>query len=208
MKRKQIDNQNPEQRQLQKGQALIEAALTLIALTGLIFAIQLTGELRANSLELLGKSSYQTFLKTLKKSERKDSSSSMTTGNSELQMRFAEQLLYVSEDGFIHAQSTQDRAAYLRMPAYRALSPLSLSRTSYLFVNAGQSDSASEVQSRIENSNEPWLNATRPTRVLLKSVSQPLRRTDAPWRRPPLTTDWLKSWAGQSPLPSVQEQMR
>jgi|GEM_PF-884274 len=208
MKRRQIEIHSRNSNRLDNGQALIEAVVTLTALIGLIFAIQLTGHIRTNSLDLLGESSYLSFMQSLKKFERKDSSAGKVSDQSALQKRFSEQLLYVSEEGLIRTQSVQDNGRYLRMPAYRALSPLSLSRTNYLFVNAGQSDSASEVQDRIEKSNEPWLSASRQTRVLIKSVSEPLRRIDAPWGRPRLTTDWLMPWAGQSPAIRSKGQLR
>lgn len=190
----------------QSGQAMIEAVLSLVALIGLLFAIQLTGQIRSDSIDLLGKSSYQSFLQTLKKFQPMSLRKDLSGKNSDLETKFSQQLLYVFEEGLIRTKSDQDHSRYVDLPAYQSMSPLRLSRTSYLFINAGQSESASEVQQRIERSKDAWMSGTKPTRVLLSSVKEPLRRTDAPWRRAPLTTDWLMKWAGQ--IPAVGEQGR
>lgn len=185
----------------QVGQAFIEAVIAITAMMVLLFAIQLTGKMRADSIDLLGESSYRTFAHTLRESKYRADRIRLPAGASGLDKKFAEQLLHVYEDGLIRVRSEHENTRIHSTLFQRALSPLSLSRTSYLFVNAGQSDSANEVQQRIEKSSEAWLRDTQQTRKQLNTVVEPLRRIDAPWGRASLTSEWLKVWAGQTPIP-------
>lgn len=183
----------------QRGQALIETVFVLIAMLGLLFAIQTTGQIRTESLDLLGESSYGSFIQSLHRFEQRTQNNSFEMKGSTQKIKFANQLLHVHEEGLIQVKSHRMVSRGQGSAALRTLGPMSMSRTSYLFVNAGQSNTAREAQSRIEQSDDAWRSVTERTRTLLKSVIEPIRRIDAPWRRSQLTTDWLKKWSGQSP---------
>ena len=183
----------------QRGQALIEAVFVLIVILGLLFAIQATGQIRTESLDLLGESSYGSFIQSLHRFDRRPPAKSFEKKDSTQKIKFVNQLLHVHEEGLIQVKSHRIVLRDQGSDALRPLGPMSLSRTSYLFVNAGQSNTALETQSRIEQSDDAWRSVTEQTRTLLKSVIEPIRRVDAPWARSPLTTDWLKEWSGQSP---------
>ncbi len=185
----------------QVGQAFIEAVIAITAMMVLLFAIQLTGKMRADSIDLLGESSYRTFMHTLRESKDRADRIRLRVGASGLDKKFSEQLLHVYENDLIRVRSERENPRMHPTLFQRTLSPLSLSRTSYLFVNAGQSDSANEVQQRIEKSSDAWLRDTLETRKRLNTVVEPLRRIDAPWGRASLTSEWLKVWAGQTPIP-------
>lgn len=167
----------------QTGQALIEGIFMTMVLILLLVAIHTTGLLRSHSLDLLGESSYQTFLLSIKKSTQNKRHTLGNAHESSPTPSLTEQLLHVNQDALI-----QSRIA--RGPLYRK---------SYLLIQSGQSDSARESHHRIESSNDAWLNVARKSKPLLKPIIEPLKRVDAPWGRATLSTDWLGRWAGQVP---------
>jgi hypothetical protein len=178
----------------QNGQALIESVLMMMTLIALLFAIQLTGQLRSQSIDLLGESSFQTFMLTQKKltSEswaigtqaiQKDRLGPYPVADRMLDKVFSKQLLDVHQGGLVGVKSAKGR----------------LHRSSYLLINAGESDSALEMQRRIEHSKEAWTHATRISQRSLGTLRDPLGRVDAPWARERLSTDWLRRWAEVKP---------
>jgi len=173
----------------QNGQALLEAVFMMLVLVAILFAIQSTGQLRSQSLDLLGESSYQTFLLTQQKSARTAPPSKLRSmgpypvSNTLLERALAQQLLEVHHGGLVTATSAKGV----------------LHRTSYLLVNAGQSDSAIEAQQRIEHSKDAWVSVAGRSQRHLTPFRETLRRMDSPWGRPVLKTDWLRGWAGQFP---------
>lgn len=180
---------NVQHDRLQAGQAMLEALFILLILMTLMFAMQYSGQLRAHSLALLGESSYQSFLQSLKKYMPPNPPST----------QLSEQLLEIKGDSLIKIQANQSDTPYKRSAANRLFSYSSLQRTSYLHVNAGESRSAQEVQSRIARSKSAWSDTADISHSVLEPHNVPLAKIDAPWGRGRLTTDWLTGWAGQSP---------
>lgn len=189
----------------QSGQALLEAIFICMMLIILLLAIQFSGHFRARSLELLGESSYQSFLKSEPHSKRdvKDSMRSAKQGG--LLQAYKEELLNIHGQGVIHVRRATNPVTDSRLAANRMFNAVSLQRTSYLYVEDGHGRSGREVQSRIGISKAAWGDVATPTRQMLKPHISPLRKIDTPWRRGPLQTDWLSDWAGQSPrVPSLK----
>jgi len=188
----------PFQASLQRGQAMLEAIFILMMFVTLLFSIQFTGRLRSDSLELLGESSYQTFLTSERPPARH------TTGNNQsatkgLLHTYAKQLLYVDDPGVIQVSKKPNPLNTGRFAAGRLYRAVPIQRTSYLYINGGESRSAGEVQSRIADSSAAWRDVTMPTHQLLQPFVPSLGKIDAPWRRGALQMNWLSRWAGQSP---------
>lgn len=183
---------------LQRGQAMLEAIFILMILVTLLFSIQFTGRLRTDSLELLRESSYQTFLTSERPPARpaSDLDKNATKG---LLQTYSKQLLYVDDPGVIQVRKTPTPSNTGRFAASRLYRAVPIQRTSYLYINGGESRSASEVQSRIAHSTSAWRDVTMPTQRLLQPWVPSLGKIDAPWRRGVLQMDWLSRWAGQSP---------
>lgn len=183
----------------QRGQALLEAVLVCMILITLLFAIQFSGHFRTRTLELLGESSYQSFLKSEPHSERDIKDNMRFAKQGGLLQTYEEQLLSVHDQGMIHVRRATNQATDSRLAANRMFNAVSLQRTSYLYVEDGHGRSDWEVQSRIGRSKAAWRDAATPTHQVLQSQLYQLKKIDTPWRRGQLQTDWLSSWAGQSP---------
>jgi hypothetical protein len=189
----------------QCGQALTEAIFVCMILITFLFAIQFSGHFRTRTLELLGESSYQSFLKSEPHSERDVQDNTRSSKQSGLLQTYQEQLLNVREQGMIQVRRSTNQATDSRLAANRMFNAVSLQRTSYLFVEDGHGRSGSEVQSRIGRSKVAWRDVATPTQQVLQSHIYPLKKIDTPWRRGQLQTDWLSGWAGQSPrVPSLK----
>lgn len=193
----------------QRGQALLETIFIFMMLITLLFAIQFSGHFRTRTLELLGESSYQTFLKSEPSVESHSQRHVQEMGGSSKQkgllQTYIEELLNVKDQGMIHVRQATNQATDSRLAANRMFNAVSLQRTSYLFIQDGHGRSDREVQSRIGRSKAAWRDVTRSTQQVLQSHIYPLKQIDIPWRRGQLHTDWLSGWAGQSPrVPSLK----
>jgi hypothetical protein len=189
----------------QSGQALLEAIFIFMMLIILLLSIQFSGHFRTRSLELLGESSYQTFLKSESHSERNLKDNIRSAKQDGLLQTYKEELLNVHDQGMIHVRRATNLATDSRLAANRMFNAVSLQRTSYLYVEDGHGRSGREVQSRIARSKAAWRDVATPTRQMLQPHIYPLRKIDTPWRRGPLQTDWLSDWAGQTPrVPSLK----
>lgn len=183
----------------QRGQALLETIFICMILTTLLLAIQFSGHFRTRTLELLGESSYQTFLKAEPISERYTQENVRSVKQGGLLESYTEELLNVYDQGMITIQRATNQATDRRLPANRIFNALSLQRTSYLYVQDGHGRSDREVQSRIGRSKAAWRDVAIPTQQLLKPHLYPLQKIDSPWRRGKIQTDWLSDWASLSP---------
>ena len=183
----------------QRGQALIEAIFICMILITLLLAIQFSGHFRTRTLELLGESSYQTFLKSEPNSERHAHESPKSAKQGNLLQTYTEELLNVYDQGMIHVRRATNQATDSRLAANRIFNAVSLQRTSYLYVQDGHGRSGREVQSRIGRSKAAWREVAIPTHQMLKPHIYPLQKIDASWQRGHIQTDWLGSWAGLSP---------
>jgi hypothetical protein len=168
---------------------MFEALIILLILMTLMFAIQYSGQLRAHSLALLGESSYLSFIKSTKRNFRSEQSNAA----------LSEQLLEIKEHSLIKVQSKQSDVPYKRSAVNRLFPYFLIQRSSYLQINAGDSPSAQETQNRIGRSTSAWGEVTNTTHRVIDLQRSSLSTMDAPWGRGRLSTDWLTSWAGQSP---------
>lgn len=183
----------------QRGQALLETIFICMILITLLLAIQFSGHLRTRTLELLGESSYQTFLNSEPNSERHAQEPPKSAKQVSLLQTYTEELLNVFDQGMIHVRSATNQATDSRLAANRIFNAVSLQRTSYLYVQDGHGRSGREVQSRIGRSKAAWRDVAIPTHQVLKPHLYPLQKIDTPWRRGQIQTDWLSDWAGLSP---------
>lgn len=178
---------------------MLEALFILLILMTLMFAVHYSGQLRAHSLALLGESSYLTFKQSTQRDIRQEHIVIDPNQDRGLLQEFTQQLLEIREDGLIKIQQKQSAESAQRSAAYRMFSVVPMHRNSYLYVNAGDSLSAQQAQSRIERSKAAWHETARQTHQVLESHQAPLAKIDAPWGRGRLNLDWLTGWAGQSP---------
>ncbi len=183
----------------ERGQALFEAVFIMMLLVTLLFAIQFTGQLRASSLAVLGESSYATFIKSNINGEDNQAGMQHSHKHAGLLSTFSQQLLVLDGQGLIQVQRSNRLSPESRKIANLLFKEIPIARTSYLYINAGNSLTSSEVQSRIADSTAAWSDTAQPTQTMLKPHISLLEKIDKPWRRGVLSTDWLSKWAKQSP---------
>lgn len=181
---------------------MLESVFILMILMTLLFSIEFTGRLRSHALELLGQSSYQSFLQTREKVIPVDFLSEKSSGHGGLLQTFEQELLQVHHKGLIKTSARQISTPYVRSSAYRLFGFQPMQRSSFLYVQAGESRSAIETQARIEQSNAAWRQTTLPTQKLLHPHIAQFKKIDTPWGRAALQTDWLNHWAGLVPVKS------
>ena len=181
------------------GQALIEAVFMLMILITLLFAIQFSGRMRSYSIDLIGDSSFRSFLQTQQKIIPKNYLYDNHLSKKSLNHLFEEQVLDVHNQGLIKTSVSQSRAPYARSAADRLFDFQPMDRSSYLFINAGESGSAQEVRRRIEQSGAAWRDTTLQTQKIITGRVTQLGRTDAPWGREKIQTDWLSRWSDLVP---------
>lgn len=182
----------------QQGQAMLEAIFILMIFVTLLFSIQFSGRLRTHSIELLGESSYQTFLKSEQYIKRHNIGIEKISKRGLLETYF-DQLLYVDDQGVVDVSRKLGTSNTDRVAGNRLFSAVPLQRTSYLYINSGHSRSGSEAHSRIAQSKAAWHDVTKPTHSVLQSYVAPLAKIDTPWQRGNLKMDWLREWADQAP---------
>ncbi len=183
----------------QRGQALIEAIFICMIFITLLLAVQFSGHFRTRTLELLGESSYQTFLNSEPHLQRDDQVKRGSPVHIDLLQTYIEELLNVHDQGMIHIKQATNQAIDSRLTANRMFNAISLHRNSYLFIHDGHGRSDHEIQSRIGRSKVAWRDVTGASQQVLQPHINPLKKIDTPWRRGHLDTDWLSGWAGQSP---------
>lgn len=183
----------------QFGQALNEAVFMLMTLITLLFAIQFSGRMRSYSIDLIGESSFHSFLQTKQKNTPKKYLHANSLSKKSLNHQFEEQLLEVHSQGLIKTSVSQSQAPYARSSANRLFDFQPMQRSSYLFINAGESGSAQEARLRIKQSGAAWRETTFQTQKIITSRVAQLGRTDAPWGREKIQTDWLSRWSDLVP---------
>lgn len=184
---------------IQRGQALTESVFILMILVVLLFSIEFTGRMRSHTLDLLGQSSFTSFLQSGKKVIPVEHVLDSRADKQGLLQTFEQELLQTPYQGLIKISARQVNAPALRLSANRFFSHQALQRTSFLYIQAGNSRSATETHARIAQSRMAWRNTTLPTQKLLQPHIIPLGKIDAPWRRADIQTDWLSRWADQVP---------
>jgi len=183
----------------EKGQAMIEAVFVLVILVTLLFAIQFTGLMRTHSIEMLGHSSYLSFLQSTQKDISKNRLITRQSSEANLLDTFSEQLLDIQDQGVIKVLSKKSQTQRTQSIANRLFGQDSVERASFLHINAGQSLAPAQAQKRIAHSIAAWRDISLPTHTILQPYIAPLAKADAPWYRGRLITDWLDTWVGQSP---------
>lgn len=184
---------------VQIGQALIEAIFMLMILIILLFAIQFSGRMRSYSIDLIGDSSFRSFIQTKNKNSNKNDSNEIHSIKKSMTHQLEEQVLDVHSQGLIKTSVSQPRIPYARSAANRLFAFQPMQRSSYLLINAGESGSDQEVLRRIERSDAAWRNTTVQTQKIIISHGVQLARADIPWSREKIQTDWLSRWSNLVP---------
>lgn len=211
----------------QRGQAAVEALLIIIFGFMLVLAIHHLGQLRSETLDLLGESHFLSFVPEQKvditnhlgvlsaESQRlgvQHSSAAASTRarfsedyasvrmNDTLysaQQREIENQLGFDSSTLLRATARSGRTLRSRLPAMGLIGQTPLLRHSFLLSGFGQADSTQAAQQKIASSAALWQKSFTHSKQLVSASATVLQNMDRPWGRPALTDDWLLPWANE-----------
>ena len=211
-------------RSQQHGQASVEALLMIVFGFLLVLGIHHSGQLRSQTLHLLGESHFLSFIPKRVNDGRDLSVASATfipatvaiapSNEEPLQYHYANvrlgnatysvtQLELGNQLGFDSA--TLLRASAQSAPEQRSTLPTlglnrqaSLVRHSFLLSGYGQADSTHAAQTKIAESASLWHKSFSQSRPLVDNSAVTLQSIDQAWGRTALTSSWLVPWANES----------
>ena len=182
------------------GQASFEALLVISLGLSLLVSIQVVGNLRSVTLDLLAESR---FLSSLPEAELQKQQLATHT--------FADEALYSTQQRTIERQVGFDSSGVLRATAHaNPAAPLvfqaqtdrlqqPLKRHSFLVSGAGNAHSTQEAQNTIAQSESLWQKPALESKALIAASALRLTPIDLAWGRAKVTTDWLLPWAAEVP---------
>ena len=182
------------------GQASFEALLVIALGLSLLVSIQVVGNLRSVTLDLLAESR---FLSSLPQEELQKQQLAAHT--------LADEALYSTQQRTIERQVGFDSSRVLRATAHaKPAAPLvfqartdrlqqPLKRHSFLVSGAGNADSTQEAQNTIAQSESLWQKPALESKALIAASALRLTPIDLAWGRAKVTTDWLLPWAAEVP---------
>lgn len=195
----------------QRGQAAFEALLIIGFSFTLALGIHHLGQLRVETLELLGESHFLSFVPTRELDGLNSSVGTRLSGRYadvrlsdspySAQQREIENQLGFDSTTLLRASAASGRALSSRLPALGSTGQTLLVRHSFLLSGSGQADSTQGAQRKIEGSAALWQESFTRSRQLVNASAIGLQNIDRPWGRPVLTADWLLPWADETLAP-------
>jgi hypothetical protein len=207
-----------------QGQASVEALLMIAFGFLLVLGIHHIGQLRSQTLHLLGESHFLSFAPKGKNDDRdlsvtsptvKPASVSITLSNEEPlhdqyanirldDARYGESQLELGKQlGFdsailLRASARSASTQQSALPTMGLNRQVQLIRHSFLLSGYGQTDSARAAQTKIAESAALWQESFLQSRQLANNSSTILQSIDQAWDRTALTSAWLVPWANES----------
>ena len=211
----------------QCGQAAVEALLIIAFGFMLVFAIHHLGQLRSETLDLLGESHFLSFVAEQKLDLTKVSgvlsataqrigvqqSSSRSSTHSRLtkdyagvrmndspysaQQREIEHQLGFDSSTLLRATAQSGQTLRKRLPTMALIGQTPLIRHSFLLSGFGQADSTQAAQAQIAGSAALWQESFARSKQLVSASAAVLQNIDRPWGRAAVTADWLLPWANE-----------
>lgn len=195
----------------QRGQAAFEALLIIGFSFSLALGIHHLGQLRLETLELLGESHFLSFVRTrgldgfndsvgTRLSERYAGVPLSDSPYSAQQLKIENQLGFDSTT-LLRASAASGRALRSRLPDLDPIRQTLLVRHSFLLSGYGQANSTQAAQRQIAGSAALWQESFTRSKQLVNTSAVGLQNIDRPWGRPAMTADWLLPWAGETLAP-------
>jgi len=195
----------------QRGQAAFEALLLIGFSFTLALGIHHLGQLRLETLELLGESHFLSFAPTKELDGLNASAGtrlfdryagvSLSDSPYSAQQREIENQLGFDSTTLLRASAASGSVQRSRLPALSSIGQTSLVRHSFLLSGSGQANSTQGAQRQIEGSAALWQESFTRSKQLVNASAIGLQNIDRPWGRPVLTSDWLLPWADETLAP-------
>ena len=195
----------------QHGQAGFEALLIIGFGFMLVLGIHHLGQLRLETLDLLGESHFLSFVPTRELDGLNDSAGTrlsdryasvrLSDSPYSAQQREIENQLGFDSTILLRASAESRGALRSRLPALGSFGQTLLIRHSFLLSGSGQANSAQAAQGQIAGSAALWQESFTRSKQLVSASAIGLQNIDRPWGRPVLTSDWLLPWADETLAP-------
>ena len=195
----------------QRGQAAFEALLIIGFGFMLVLGIHHLGQLRLETLELLGKSHFLSFVPTRELDGLNDSAATrlsdryagvrLSDSPYSAQQREIENQLGFDSSTLLRASADSRRALRSRLPALGPIRQTLLVRHSFLLSGSGEANSTQAAQRQIAGSAALWQEGFTRSKQLVSASAIGWQNIDRPWGRPALTSDWLLPWADETLSP-------
>lgn len=200
----------------QRGQAAFEALLIIGFSFTLAMGIHHLGQLRLETLALLGESHFLSFVPTNGLNGMNDSVGTrlsdryagvrLSDSPYSAQQRKIENQLGFDSTTLLRASAASDLALRSRLPILDPIKQTLLVRHSFLLSGSGQANSTQEAQRQIAGSVALWQESFTRSKQLVSASAIGLQNIDLPWDRPVLTADWLLPWADETLSPGLFRQ--
>ena len=187
-----------------RGQAAIEALMIIIFGFMLVMGVHHLGQMRSESLHLLGESYFLSFLP--QKIVNVLGSSSITERHATVrlagltysaQQREIEQQLGVDSTTLLRASASSVSRVRSNVFTLDEDRQIALARHSFLLSGVGQAESSQAAQAQIAGSAMLWQESFVPSQQLVNSSALSFEAIDRAWGRPKLTSEWLLPWANE-----------
>jgi len=195
----------------QRGQAAFEALLIIGFSFTLALGIHHLGQLRLETLELLGESHFLSFVPTKGLDGLNDSVGTRLSDRYadvrqsdspySAQQREIENQLGFDSTLLLRASANSGGALRSRLPALGPIRQTLLVRHSFLLSGFGQANSTQAAQRQMAGSAALWQESFTRSKQLVNTSAVGLQSIDRPWGRPTLTSDWLLPWADETLSP-------
>ncbi len=180
-----------------QGQAAIEALLMMTLGFILVLAVHYSGQLRSNTLYLLGESYFLSFVSQSSLDERHTKVSAAGTTYSAQHQEIEKQLGGVDSATLLRASVYSTPGLRSSLPALGQARHLSLKRHSFLLSGYGQAGSTRTAQTNIAASDALWQQSFAISKRQVSAHAHSLQAIDQVWGRAPLTSDWLLPWENE-----------
>ena len=190
-------NESSQIRYSNSGQATLEALVVISFGILFLFGIHSMGMLRSQTLDLLGKSM---FLSYLSSNEIPSDSYRVVSLES---LIYAPVLQTISQElgvNLMHLSRTSASGIVRTTRLYQTIQPIlndKFERHSFLISGSGRSVSNASTQNAIAKSQTLWKKSFSQSKKTVAQHALQLKRVDYVWRRPEVSTDWLLPWANE-----------
>ena len=180
----------------EQGQAAIEALLMMTLGFMLVLAIHDSGQLRSNTLDLLGESYFLSFVSQPTPDQHYSKVNAFSSAFS-AQHQEIEHQLGVDSSTLLRASAYSAPGLRSGLPTLGLERLTTLVRHSFLLSGYGQANSTRAAQTNIAASDALWQQSFARSKQLVSANAPALQAIDQAWRRAPLTSDWLLPWENE-----------
>jgi hypothetical protein len=184
-------------RHTNSGQAILEALVVISFGILFLFGIHSIGMLRSQTLDLLGKSVFLSYLRSNEIPSDSHRVVSLESGVYAPVLQTVSQELGVKQ---MHISRTSASGIMRTTSLYQTIHPIlsdQFERHSFLISGSGRSVSNAATQNAIANAPTLWQKSFSESKNTVTRHALQSQRVDDVWSRSKVSTDWLLPWANE-----------